>query len=472
MNDPQDTLSRRVAGFAASCSWDDVPATVRERAALVMLDAIGNAFAASHYPFAPVALSALSSLGGGDSVVIGMKARLALRDAVVMNGVLVHGLDYDDTYLPGSVHLSASCVPTVLALGAQNKSGGKDLLMACLLGLEIGARIAQAAQGGFVNAGFHATGIAGTFGAAVAAGRLMRLDAAQHALAQGVALSLTASTLQPLQEGSWTKRVHPGWAGSSGITAAAFARSGYVAPMQAYEGRFGLYTCFLGTHAQSARPEKVIEALGETWEFTRTSIKLYPACHQLHAFMNAGIRIAGREKLDAGNVDSVRALVADAAVPLVCEPLASKLQPAGSYAAQFSLPYGVACALQRGRFGLNEIEAPSYTDASLLALAQKVSYEIDPNSGFPKSRSGELIVRLKDGRTLRERDDILPDEPASAGSIIAKFEQNCEAALSRVETARLRDIVLGIEHVADVTELTRLLAVSRDAVDRKQSVSV
>ena len=451
------TLSQQVADFVASCDGGSIPRAVRERAALVMLDAIGTAFAASRYPFAPVALSALSSLGSGDSTVIGMNARLALRDAVVMNGILVHGLDYDDTYLPGSVHLSASCAPVVLGVGAQAGADGPSLLTAFALGLEIGARIAQAAQGGFVNAGFHATGIAGAFGAAAAAGRLMRLDASQHALAQGIALSFTASTLQPLQEGSWTKRVHPGWAGSSGITAAAFARSGYVGPLQAYEGRFGLYTCFLGEHAASARPEKVVEGLGEQWEFTRTSIKLYPACHQLHAFMNAAISLTEAQQFTADNVDSVRALIADAAVPLVCEPLAAKLKPASSYSAQFSLPYSVACALTRGQFGLNEIEAPSYTDAAVLALAQKVTYEIDPNSGFPKSRSGEVIVKMKDGRELRCRNDIQPDEPASAEAIVRKFNNNTGAILSPSQAAQIRDAVLGLDTLADTAALVRAL---------------
>ncbi len=451
------TLSQQVAEFVASCDGGGIPRAVRERAALVMLDAIGTAFAASRYPFAPVALSALSSLGSGDSTVIGMDARLALRDAVVMNGILVHGLDYDDTYLPGSVHLSASCAPVVLGVGVQVKADGKSLLTAFALGLEIGARIAQAAQGGFVNAGFHATGIAGAFGAAAAAGRLMRLDAQQHALAQGIALSFTASTLQPLQEGSWTKRVHPGWAGSSGITAAAFARSGYVGPMQAYEGRFGLYTSFLGEHAASARPEMVVEGLGEQWEFTRTSIKLYPACHQLHAFMNAAISLTGEQQFTADNVDSVRALIADAAVPLVCEPLAAKLKPASSYSAQFSLPYSVACALTRGQFGLNEIEAPSYTDAAVLALAQKVTYEIDPNSGFPKSRSGEVIVNMKDGRVLRCRNDIQPDEPASAEAIVRKFNNNTDAILSPSQASQIRDAVLGLDALGDTTALVRAL---------------
>lgn len=470
MNTPA-TLSQQVATFLASLTPTDVPQSVRARAALIMLDAIGTALAASRYPFAPVALSALSSLGSGDSAVIGMDARLALRDAAVMNGILVHGLDYDDTYLPGSVHLSASSVPTVLALGAQRKASGMAVLIACALGLEISARIAQAAQGGFVNAGFHATGIAGAFGAAAAAGRLLQLNAEQHALAQGIALSFTASTLQPLQEGAWTKRVHPGWAGSSGITAAAFAKSGYVGPMQAYDGRFGLYTCFLGEHARNARPEMVVEELGKKWEFTRTSIKLYPACHQLHAFMNASIHLAKTETFNAENVESVRALICDAAVPLVCEPLEAKLKPNGSYAAQFSLPYAVACALQRGRFGLNEIEAPAYTDESLLALANKVKYEIDPHPGFPKSRSGEIIVTMKDGRILRKRDEILPDEPASAADIIAKFEQNAEAALPRGGVERLRDTVLGLEQVTDVNQLVPLLSGHTKAINTVRAVN-
>jgi 2-methylcitrate dehydratase PrpD len=153
----------------------------------------------------------------------------------------------------------------------------------------------------------------------------------------------------------------------------------------------------------------------------------------------------------------VRALIADAAVPLVCEPLAAKLTPVSSYSAQFSLPYAVACALQRGRFGLNEIEAPSYTDASLLALAHKVMYEIDPNPGFPKTRSGEVIVKMKDGRELRCRDEILPDEPASAEAIVRKFTQNTDGILSPAHAAQIRDTVLGLDTLADSAAFVRTL---------------
>ena len=457
MNTKQ-TLSGRLAEFAVAQSCASIPAPVRERAKLLMLDAIGDAFAASQFGFARTAFSALGSFGSGNSVVIGMDGRLALRDAVVMNGILVHGLDYDDTYLPGSVHLTASCVPTALGVGAELQATGPELLTACVLGVEVAARLAGAAKGGFVKSGFHATSIAGTFGCALLAGRLMKLDASQLAMAQGIALSMTSGNLQPIQEGSWTKRMHPGWAGASGVTAAAFARSGYIGPSEAYEGRFGLFPCFLGAHSGSADLALVTEGLGEQWEFGRTSVKLFPACHQLHAFLNAAIHLSREHAIDAANVESVRALVAEAAVPLICEPSDAKLRPVSSYAAQFSLPYALACGLLRGRFGLQEIDASSYSDPQLLQLAGKVRYEVDPNSGFPKYRSGEVIVTLKDGRVVSKRENILPDEPATAEQITRKFMQNTAERMSPERAGTIADAVMNLEKVGNAQAISQLLA--------------
>ena len=452
------TISGRLATFVAEQTLAATPAAVRERAKLLMLDAIGNAYAATRFPFARVALDALATLGAGDSVVIGMNARLALRDAATVNGVLMHGLDYDDTYLPGSVHLAASCVPTALGVGAQLHATGEELLAACLLGLEIDARLAAAANGGFVRAGFHATSIAGTFAAALVAGRLMKLDADRLVMAQGIALSTASGNLQPMQDGSWTKRMHPGWAAACGITAATLARAGYVGPSEAYEGRFGLYPCFLGQHASSADVGAIARDLCERWEFPRTSVKLFPACHQLHAFMNAGIELFRRRNMAPDDIDTVRALVAEAAVPLVCEPAHAKRRPATSYAAQFSLHYAIACALTRGRFGLQEIEEASYTDPGLLRLAQRVEYAIDPDSGFPKYRSGEVIVTLKSGEVLSRRENILPDEPASAEEIMAKFLRNVEGRLERTQAQRLMDRVMSLEALPDARALAQDLA--------------
>lgn len=453
----KQTISQILARFAADLTWQQIPAPVQERAKLLLIDAIGVAFASTRFEFAQRARAALKHLGTGDSPVIGMAQTLALRDAAMLNGLLIHGLDYDDTYLPGSVHLTASCVPTVLAVAAANGASGEELLTALALGLETAARLASAGRGGFVRAGFHATSVCGTFGATIAAGRLMKLDAAQLALAQGAALSMASGTLQPMQDGAWTKRMHPGWAAVSGITAAALAREGYIGPGEPYEGRFGLFANFLGANTKDADPASVCEGLGRHWEFPRASVKLFPACHQSHAFFNAAIGIAREHELSVADIDSIRVRIAEPAIPLVCEPLAAKRKPDSSYAAQFSLPYGIACCLTRRSFGLAELEEPSFTDPALVALAHKVEYEIDTNSGFPKFRTGEVIVNMKDGRKLQKREQILPDEPAPAAAILDKFAGTTAPAIPAERAARIRDMVLGLERLSDVRQLASLL---------------
>jgi 2-methylcitrate dehydratase PrpD len=390
--------------------------------------------------------------------VIGMPAKLAVRDAVLLNAVLVHGLDYDDTYLPGSVHLSASCVPTVLGVGAATGANGRDLLTACALGLEAGARLGAAGRGGFLRAGFHATSVVGTFACTLAAGRLMEMPADQLTMAQGIALSMASGNMQPMQDGSWTKRMHPGLSGASGVLAATMAQQGYIGPREAYEGRFGLFPCFLGPYAKDADLGLVHDGLGERWEFPRASIKLFPACHQSHAFFNAAIGLHRAHQIRVEDVESIRVRIAEPAVPLICEPLAAKRRPDSSYAAQFSLPYGIACCLTRGRFGLAELEQSSYSNTALLALAQKMDYEIDADSGFPKFRSGEVIVNLKDGRKLSKRESIQPDEPATDEAILEKFMATATSVMSTARARRIRTAILDIEGLEDTRTLTRMLA--------------
>jgi 2-methylcitrate dehydratase PrpD len=462
MTDTTPLISAALADFVSRETCDTIPPAVRHRAKLLMLDAIGVAFASTRFDFARRALAALTSLGSGDTPVIGMGVKLGLRDAVLLNGILVHGLDYDDTYLPGSLHLSASCVPTVLGIATQTRASGRDLVTACTLGLETGARLGAAGNGGFLRAGFHATSIVGTFACTLAASRLLGLTPEQTIMAQGIALSMTSGNLQPMEDGAWTKRMHPGLSGASSITAATLAREGFVGPRATYEGRFGLFPCFLGKHFAGAELDRATTGLGTTWEFTRASIKLYPACHQSHAFFDAARRLATEDGVRPEDIVSIHALVAEPAVPLICEPLAAKRVPDTSYAAQFSLPYGIAACLVRGRFGLREIETESYRDAGLRQLARLMTYEVDPNSGFPRSRTGEVIVGLKDGRKLSRRASILPDEPAGEAEIVAKFMDNVALAMGPGRAARIRDAVLSIEAMQDAGELLALLGPKDD----------
>ena len=446
-------ISAELARFAGGFATDGIPGVVIARAKHFVLDAVGIALASTTYDFAHRALTAMSALGGsGGAAVIGMPARLPPRDAALINGILIHGLDFDDTHSGGIIHATSSVLPTVLAVGAQRRASGREMLAAYVLGVEVAARLGAVAKGAFHQVGFHPTGLIGAFACALAAGRLMGLGETQLVMAQGLTLSAASGSLEFLEDGAWNKRFHPGWAASVGITAAAFAQQGFVGAKRAYEGRFGLYASHLQGHFDSANLVLATAGLGDTWELLQVAVKPYPACHFVHACIDAAVALVREQKLDPDHVERVRALVPGDVVKTVCEPLANKRRPANSYDAQFSIPYTVAAALRRSRFTLDELEDEALGDDQILSLADRVTYEIDPASTFPRHYTGEVIVTTRDGRSLRHREAINRgngERPLNEAAIIEKFRRNASRAVAPQRARRIEELLLSLDEQPD-----------------------
>jgi 2-methylcitrate dehydratase PrpD len=453
----REGISGRLARYALSTDWTDIPDEVRRRAQHHILDATGIALASTAFDFADRTLAGLQSIAGeGGSVgVIGKTTRLPPRDAAIMNGVLCHGLDFDDTHLGGVVHPTASAFPTALAAGVMAGADGKAMMTAYIVGVEAAARLGAVAKGGFHRVGFHPTGVVGAFSSALVAGKLLGLDEKQLAAAQGIALSMASGSLEFLEDGAWTKRLHPGWAAAAGITAACLARAGFVGATAPYEGRFGLYNAYMGDERASADPALAVAGLGERWELMQTAIKPFPACHFTHGCIDAAIALSGQAEV--ARIKRVRALVPAEVVPVVCEPIANKRRPANSYDAQFSIPYLVAVGFSRGRMGLEDLEDASLANPDLLHLADRVSYEVDAAAGFPKHYSGEVIIELDDGATLRHREQInrgAAERPISNTKIVAKYRANArygadQETVDRIEKLLLQDLPAGAAELSD-----------------------
>jgi 2-methylcitrate dehydratase PrpD len=443
-------ISETLAGFANDLALSSIPARVRERAGHLMLDATGIAYASGRYEFAHKAMTAVAGLGGEGAVpVIGLPARLSVRDAALINGILVHGLDFDDTHTGGVIHATASLWPTVMATAYMRGASGADLMTAYVVGIETATRLAAVGSGPFHQLGFHPTGLIGVFGCALAAGTLMGLTPRALVMAQGIALSMAAGSLEFLEDGAWTKRMHPGWAAQSGITAAALARQGFVGPSRAYEGRFGLYKAYLQAGIEAERWGRATAGLGEVWETMAVAVKPLPACHFAHACSDAALALVREHKFAIGDIERIKALVPAEVVKTVCEPVANKRRPANAYDAQFSIPYLVAASLVRGKFTLAELEPDALGDERIQRLCDLVDYEVDPRSTFPRHYSGEVKISLKDGRRLVEREAMnrgCADRPLSNQEIVDKFMGNARMSLS----ARRADAVLGLEQASDV----------------------
>lgn len=155
-----ELIAQTLGQFVADLGYDAIPQDVRERAKYLILDAVGIAHASTHYDFAHRSLSAVTELsaGGGDTPVIGQSVRLQQRDAMLINGILIHGLDYDDTHANGIIHATASCFPSALATAAQAGLDGRELLASYVAGMEVATRLGSVAKGGFIKWAFTRPG--------------------------------------------------------------------------------------------------------------------------------------------------------------------------------------------------------------------------------------------------------------------------------------------------------------------------
>lgn len=449
-------IAAEYAEFVAAFELRRVPAHVVERALLSILDSLGVAFAASRFDFAKATERSLRVLAGtGNYSVIGRAEGLPLRDAAVLNGTLIHGLDYDDTHGPSIIHTSASALPTALAMGQLTAAAGDRVLAAYLISVESAGRLGQVAQGAFQRLGFHPTGVVAAFGACLASCYLRKLSQPQTESAQGIALSFASGSLQFLEGGAWTKRIHPGWAAGAGMTAAALAADGFVGPSQPYEGRFGLYNAYLGSDEQRDLG-LAIDQLGEGWEIERVAIKPYPVCHFNHTCIDAALELRRRYSLRAQDIAAVTASIHAEQMPVVCEPAEKKRRPVSDYDAKFSLAFNVAAALVRGRFTLGELEPEALADAQTLELVDRVHCEPLADSLYPRYYSGEVRITTRNGEAYTQKLDVhrgSDKRPLSRSEVEEKFLANCEGV---IEEARAREIINAVFELPEAGSLSRL----------------
>jgi 2-methylcitrate dehydratase PrpD len=429
-----------------------------------MLDAIGIGIASSRYDFAKKTLQALMSLQESNDQqypVLGVPDRLSMRDAILVNGTYIHGLDFDDTHAAGVIHASSSAIAALVGVGQRYKISGKEALVAYLVAIEVASRIASAANGGFHAKGFHPTGLVGIFAATVLVGRVMQLTSDELTNALGIALSMASGVMEFLEGGAWTKRMHPGWAASSAVTACAMAQNGFIGPRNTFEGRYGLFNTHIDATNQASL-EKCTNGLGQIWEMQNISLKPYPACHYNHAFADAAIILRNENRFEINHIKSIKARISEKQVQVVCEPQASKRMPKNSYEAQFSIHFVIATSLIKGQFTLKELEEDTIFDSQILALCQKIEYEVDPKSAFPQFYSGEVEIQLQSGEILIHREQMnrgSSANPLSQEQVLRKFDSNIEGIISHEVANYFTKDFLNLEHQQSFTNTLHQLRV-------------
>lgn len=457
------TAAQRIAGFVAGLAAADAPGEVLEAAKLHALDTLGCGLAAGALGEAAYAVAAATEeAGSGPCTAIGVAHGLPAREAAFVNGTLCHALDFDDTHPHSIVHVSASVVPATLAAAQARGASGEEMLAAVVAGNETSIRLGMAAGGAFHARGFHPTGVCGVFGATAAAARLGGLDAETTAHALGLAGSMASGLMEFLADGSETKRLHPGWAAQAGLAAARLAAHGATGPTTVFEGRFGLYNAYL--QGVAADVEAQVADLGERWETPRIAYKPYPACHYVHAPVDALAEILRETPLRPDDVDRLVAFSDATGESLVLAPLEDKVQPRTVYDAKFSLPYCLAALLVHGRLDVGSFTEEAIADPSVLDVASRVTYEVKQYAPAPDAFAGGVRVVTRDGRTLEaelrhQRGGT--ENPLSASDVLGKYRANALLGLDEAAVERLEAAVLALEQEPDAAFVRALAGVER-----------
>ena len=440
------TITADLSSFVSSCTAASLPPEVVRRTSLLVLDLAGNAIRARHdAESTPALLAAVSALGlaVGPARVFADPAGYAPAGSALVNATLGHSLDFDDTHAAAVVHPGAPVIPAALAAAEMMGASGKEALAGIVAGYEVALRLALALPAGaHYDRGFHPSATCGAFGAAAAAARVFRLDAAGVMSALGIALSQAAGSLQFLANGAWTKRFQVGWAGMAGLTAATLAREGFKGAADPIEGRHG----FLRSYAPDPVPGRVTAELGRTFELMATGVKPYPSCRWGHAGIDAALAIRAEEGLRPEEVEKAVLGVSRAGLLLIGEPAARKADPRNVVDGQFSGPFVIAAALATGAVGWDSYHL--LDDAVIRGLMARVSCENDLaiEAEFPANMSGRLRVWARGhvfDRTVvvpRGEPSNFPDE----AELRAKFTALVDPVLGVAASAALARDILGL----------------------------
>lgn len=437
-----------LAGFAAGLRYDAIPAAVIERARQCLVDAVACSMFGMNLPWSKILLAQTGlDAKAGFLPVASSQNHTAVREAALALGAQAHAFELDSLVQPSvGVHPGATVVLPALAVGQARSASGSELLTAIVAGFEVLYRIASATLHTPEKRGFHAPGVVGPFGGAIACGLLMGLSADRLTHALGVAGSLGGGLLAfgKAGQGGMVKRLHMGRAAEAGVLAAQLAAGGYEGPETVIDGAYGM----LDAYCNERDAARLTADLGTTWHTESLALKSF-ACHvTAHAPVHMLMALMRQHKFAGDDIAALTLRVSNK----VLSHHASRA-PTDIMQVQYSVPYTVALAAYRDPTKPASFSADAITDADIRRLAEAIALEPAAKTGGKKAVTG-IVITLRDGRRLEDSAESFPgcqDQPFSPSQLKDKFRVLAGNGGTHIEA--LFDALNGIDRVEDVRRL-------------------
>lgn len=428
-----------------------VPPEARDRAAVLLGDWLGCAFAARPEPVTGMLAGWARDTGPGRAFAMGTGSRTA-ETAAFVNGGLGNVLEMDDLHRGALLHAGDTVLPAALATAQDLHAAPEALLDGIVTGYEAAIRIGQAAAAtGYAPWVNSAT--CGVFGAAIAAATVRGLDRAGHRDALGLAGMQAGGLWQCRLDPGEGKQLATAHAARAGVTAAALAACGMAGPERMLDGPLG----FLPSFYPGADPATITADPTGPWRLHEVSLKPWPACRHTHPAIAAALSL--RTEADADAIAGIEVHSYRAALEFCDAPA-----PDSAHAARFSLQHCVAVALLRGAPGLDDMAAAARRDPGLDRLREKVTLIEDPGmtAAFPTAFRARLRLTHADGNSVEAHCDTAPGDPEAplgAAEIAAKRATNLRrAGVTAAAATRLTDALHRLPHSQSLNALNDALS--------------
>ncbi|QUQ72394.1 MmgE/PrpD family protein [Kutzneria sp. CA-103260] len=447
-------------------AWDDVPDKVRVRAAHLLLDGLGCALVGAQLPWSRVATDAVFGVeGAGDAVVIGTGRTTTPAGAALLNSAYIQGFELDDFHPLAPLHSASLLLPSLLSTASSlgHEVSGRDLMLAAIVGFEVGPRVGYSIGGTrMLSRGWHSGPVFGTAAAAAACAKLRGLDPAMTEDALGFAATQSAGLMSAQYE-AMGKRMQHGFAARNGFYSAALAAAGYTGIDQVFEREYGGYVAVYG-EGHPTDLDAIARGLGENWETTTVMVKSWAVMGGLHGAVQAAQALRGR--LAGRTVERIDIRVGDVVYHHGWWPPERPLEAIGG---QMNIGYATAVTLLDGTALPEQFTAARLDSDDVWRLLDRTHVELDRGiDELPPTERFQTHVTLTFADGSTDTESVMaphgnPLDPVTNDEVVAKFHALADRVMSPDRATAIVDAVLGL---ADADSLAPLVALLADPVGR------
>lgn len=441
-------ITSKVVEFICNTRYEDLSPSTVEAAWLAILDWMGSAAAGSKQSPAQMVLGVVEDLGGApESTMLTGGGKTSCLNAALLNGAISHIVELDDVHRASIIHPAAVVIPAALAAAEKEHLGGKDLITAVVVGYEVAIRVAEAITPSHYYF-WHTTGTCGTFGAAAAAAKILRLDSDRVTWALGNAGTQASGLWEFIADGAMSKHLHPGKAAMNGLLAALLARRGFTGASRMLEGERG----FCRATANEINFARITDGLGAgKYRIEEISYKIHSSCRHTHPAVDVALDLVKKHRIGPDDVQSILVKTYKTALDIT-----NNYTPDNPYAAKFSLPFCVSLAIKEGRCSPDGFTETTLTDPVIRSLMERVELEADPEltARYPGLWPAAITIRTKSGEVLKGYTDCPkgdPENPLTAVELEEKFLSLARGPWGESHSARVLELCRHLPSVSDLS---------------------